>query len=287
MARRKPRNYLIEVPDDGLLTYEVGPWAEDKYRRVGMYGQMFATGMKNRWDLRVYLDLFSGPGHSRLKGTTRTVLASPLISLSLRDRFDRYVFADENPAAVAALRQRVGRMAPEADVRYVAGDANERVEEIVSELPVHGVDGRVLSFCFLDPYKLNIDFGTVRRLADGRPMDFLILLALYVDANRNIERYASEESEVIDRLLGDDSWRPRWEAARAAGTSVVEFLAVEYSARMASLGYIPMALDRMVKIRTHDGRLPLYYLAFFSRNERGLDFWDKVLNWSDDQLKLL
>jgi len=60
-------------------------------------------------------------------------------------------------------------------------------------------------------------------------MDFLILLALYVDANRNIERYAGEESEVINRLLGDRLWRPRWEAARRDGKSVVEFLAEEYS----------------------------------------------------------
>jgi hypothetical protein len=68
---------------------------------------------------------------------------------------------------------------------------------------------------------------------------------------------------------------------------VVEFLAEEYSARMAGLGYIPMALDRMVKVRTHDRRLPLYYLAFFSRNERGLQFWNEVLKYSDDQLSLI
>ena len=286
-ARKPRRNYLIEVGDDGLLTYPIGPWAEDKYRRVGMYAEMFATGMKNRWDLRVYLDLFSGPGYSRLKGTDHFVLGSPLIALSLPDLFDRYVFADENPDAIRALTQRAARERSDADIRFVVGDANERIEEIIAALPVHGPDGRVLSFCFLDPYKLNIYFDTVRRLAADRPIDFLILLALYVDANRNAERYASEESEVIDRFLGDEAWRPLWEAAKLTGTSFVEFLAQEYSARMASLGYIPMGLDRMVKIRTHDRRLPLYYLAFFSRNERGLQFWNEVIRYSDDQLSLL
>jgi tagatose-1,6-bisphosphate aldolase len=128
---------------------------------------------------------------------------------------------------------------------------------------------------------------TVRRLAENRPMDFLILLALYVDANRNMERYASEESAVIDRFLGDTVWRPSWETARGSGVSVVEFLAREYSARMASLGYLLMTLDEMVKVRTHDRRLPLYYLALFSRNERGLDFWRQVLRYSEDQLPLL
>ena len=59
---KRKRDYFITVPDDGLLTYDVGPWAADKYRYVGMYAEMFATGMKNLWDRRVYLDLFSGPG---------------------------------------------------------------------------------------------------------------------------------------------------------------------------------------------------------------------------------
>jgi hypothetical protein len=29
------------------------------------------------------------------------------------------------------------------------------------------------------------------------------------------------------------------------------------------------------------------YLAFFSRNERGLQFWNEVLKYSDDQLSLI
>jgi three-Cys-motif partner protein len=243
--------------------------------------------MKNKWDHRVYLDLFSGTGHSKLRSTNRIVLGSPLISLSLPDPFTRYVFADENPDAIGALRQRVDRDASDRDVRYVVGDANRRIDDIIGHLPTNGPDGSVLSFCFLDPYKLNVHFETVRRLATGRPMDFLILLALYVDANRNIVRYMDEESDVIDVLLGDTVWRERWKHAAREGTSVVPFLAQEYSARMAALGYIQMPMDRMVKIRTHDKRLPLYYLAFFSRSERGLHFWDEVLSYSDDQLPLL
>ena len=63
MGRRRTKsNYFIEVADDGLLSYEIGPWAEDKYRRLGMYAEMFATGMKNAWETRVLLDLFAGPG---------------------------------------------------------------------------------------------------------------------------------------------------------------------------------------------------------------------------------
>ncbi len=234
--------------------------------------------------LRIYLDLFSGPGHSRLRGSRRHFLGSPLISLSLPDPFDRYVFCDANPDAIVALRKRVARQSPGVNAHLVLGDANDQVDEIIQNLPG---EERVLSFCFLDPYKLNIEFATVRQLAEGRNIDFLILLALYVDANRNIELYVKEESEVIDRFLGDRDWRVGWKAAQAERRSFVAFLAEEYSRRMASLGYLPMSLDQMVKIRTHEKRLPLYYLAFYSRHPRGLGFWEQVRAYSSDQLDLI
>jgi three-Cys-motif partner protein len=282
--RRERRPYFIEVDDDGLLPYEIGPWAEDKYRRMGMYAEIFSTGMKNLWDTRVYLDLFAGPGHSRLRGTSRHYLGSPLIALSLPDRFDRYIFCDASPDALTTLQTRVDRQWPAVDAHYVPGDANDQVNEIIRHIPDVG---RVLSFCFLDPYKLNIGFATVRKLAEGRNIDFLILLALYVDANRNVGLYVREESGVIDGFLGDRDWRGRWRAAEATRQSFVEFLAGEYSRRMATLGYLPMSLDQMVKIRTHEKRLPLYYLACYSRHARGLHFWDEVREYSDIQLKFI
>ena len=48
-----------------------------------------------------------------------------------------------------------------------------------------------------------------------------------------------------------------------------------------------MSIEHMVKIRTHDKRLPLYYLAFFSKHETGLKFWDEVRKYATDQLILL
>src|SRR5260370_781510 len=188
---KKRRDYFITPPDDGLLTNPIGPWAEDKYRYVGMYAELFATGMKNRWPRRVYLDLFSGPGYSRVRDTGRIVLGSSMIALTLPDPFDAYVFADENTAALEALRLRVGRLERQYMVTYIPGDANAAVGRILEAIPGEA-SRKTLSFCFLDPYKLNVHFETVRRIAEGRAVDFLILLALYVDANRNVQWYVEE-----------------------------------------------------------------------------------------------
>ncbi len=283
---KKHRDYFITVDNDGLPTNEIGPWAEQKYQYVGMYAQLFATGMKNKWAHRIYLDLFSGPGYSRVRDTKRVVLGSPMIALSLPDRFDSYVFADENTEFLDALRTRVSRLGQSVTPTYIPGDANEkvaRVLEVISKTPSKST----LSFCFLDPYRLNIHFETVRRIAEGRAVDFLILLALYIDANRNVPFYVAEGNQTIELFLGDATWRQRWKGAEHRGDTIVEFLANEYSTRMREIGYLPMGIEHMVKIRTLDRRLPLYYLAFFSKHETGLKFWDEVRKYATDQLILL
>ena len=55
-------------PNDGLMTPEGGGWAETKYRLLALYDELFSTGMKNKWDQRVYLDLYAGAGYSRIQG---------------------------------------------------------------------------------------------------------------------------------------------------------------------------------------------------------------------------
>ena len=77
---RQPKFSYLE--DDGLATPEVGRWAETKYRIVGLYNYLFSTGMKKKWDCRVYIDLFAGEGRSRIEGTKHIVPASPLLALS-------------------------------------------------------------------------------------------------------------------------------------------------------------------------------------------------------------
>src|ERR1035441_6193707 len=78
------------VDDDGLMTPEVGGWAETKYRLLALYDELFSTGMKNKWDQRVYLDLYAGAGYSRIQGTSKFLKASPIIALTVTHPFDKY-----------------------------------------------------------------------------------------------------------------------------------------------------------------------------------------------------
>jgi hypothetical protein len=45
------------IVDDGLACPEVGAWTETKHRLITLYASLFATGMKRKWDKRVYVEL--------------------------------------------------------------------------------------------------------------------------------------------------------------------------------------------------------------------------------------
>ncbi len=272
----------IAAEDDGLPCSEVGPWAEDKYTLVALYDKLFSTGMKNKWPTRVYVDLYSGPGFVRVRGTNRTMVGSPLLALDVPDPFDKYIFCESDPVRLSALESRVRRLFPQSSAHYVPGDCNEKIGEICANIPPSSREHGVLSFCFVDPYDISIRFSTVRRLSSYY-MDFLFLLALQMDANRNIEHYLKPDNSKVDEFLDLPGWRERWKIAEGQGVSFPRYLAEEYSKQMEKLGYLPVPWHKMKQVRSDERNLPLYRLALFSRHPLAQEFWDEVLCYSSDQ----
>lgn len=272
----------LSLEDDGLPCPEVGSWAETKYRLIGLYDQLFSTGMKNKWHRRVYIDLYAGAGYSRIKGTKRIIKGSPVLAVTVDDPFDKYIFCEESAELLAALRARVARLAPQAQVAYVEGSCDSRVEQIYQEIPKGSATNKVLSLCFVDPFDFGIKFETLRRLSTVF-VDFVVLLAIGMDANRNYDHYVDGNSTKIDEALGNSDWRERWKAEGVRRGDFRRFLAAEFSRSMKSLGYLEQGLDRMKLVRSEERNLPLYYLALFSRHPTALKFWEDVLKYGDDQ----
>ena len=203
-------NPIISVEDDGLYIPEVGAWGDEKYKLLGGYSDIFTTGMKNLWDSLVYIDLFSGAGFARIKGTSKIRMSSALIALSAKHKFDKYILCEEDDKCLNALKTRVSKYFPEANVQYINGDSNKNVEEIIKAIPKHSKDEKVLRFCFVDPFSLNLKFATVRKLSAVGKIDFLILLALHMDANRNLFNYINENSKKVDEFIEDTAWRDQF-----------------------------------------------------------------------------
>jgi three-Cys-motif partner protein len=282
MSPQPPVSFL---QDDGLPTPEVGPWVEEKYELVNRYNRQFSTGMKRKWDCRVYIDLYAGAGRSKIRGTGRILEASPLLALGVPDKFDKYIFCEKDRSLIQALRQRVLNQYQEIDVAYVEGDCNEKVSEIISKIPAHSSKRKVLSFCFIDPFDISIEFETIRALSQ-RFMDFLIVLAVGMDATRNEQFYTRPNNKRVDSFLGVIDWRTRWQEASVKGITFRLFLCQEYANQMETLEYKKVPLTKMKEVRSDEKNLPLYHLAFFSKHDLGYEFWDQVLKYSTDQQSL-
>jgi len=265
------------------LHHEVGPWTEEKHRLASLYSTLFSSGMKSKWPTRTYLELYAGAGLGRVKGTRRLILGSPLLALQVKDRFDKYVFCEEIPENLKALEDRVKRIAPDADVTYIAGNCNQRINEILSAIPRGSKENPSLSLCFADPFDISLEFDTIRSLAKSRFMDFLVLLALGMDASRNYEHYIKNESDKIDKFLGSKTWRQRWAKAQWDAVRFTRFLADEFSAKMAELNYIPPPHYKMKEVKLPEKNVRLYRLALFSRNQLAYRYWDEVLKYSTEQ----
>jgi three-Cys-motif partner protein len=276
----------LKVEEDGMICGSVHRWAADKYRLLALYDELFSSGMKNKWDQRVYVDLYAGAGFSCVQETRTFMKGSPLIALTVSCPFDKYIFCEEDERLLTALKVRSERVAPEAKVTYIHGNCDERVDEICQAIPRGSVTNRVLTLCIVDPFDFGIKFETLKRLSHVY-MDFLVLLAIGMDANRNYDHYVEGNSPKIDEALGNAEWRERWRLAGTPRRNFRQFLAVEFSRSMESLGYLPTPLDRMKQVRSDERNLPLYYLALCSRHDTAHKFWDQVLKYSTDQDSLL
>ena len=284
MQRKRISSPHINVVDDGLYIPDVGDWAEQKYRLLWNYADLFSTSMKNRWDERGYIDLFAGAGYARIRGANRIVQSSSLLALQVTDPFDFYIFCDADPACISSLNERARRTKTAARCFFKNCDVNSSYQEVISELPSYGRRRRVLSFCFVDPCKLSdIKFSTIQRLS-ARFVDFLIHIPA-MDPIRNEAIYLSEDSCVVSEYLGISAWR---EIRRRDDpvSSFDLFIAKCLDSQMKALGYVYGGLSETLMIRSTEKNLPLYRLGFYSRNRLGERFWKEAKKYSDPQMSL-
>lgn len=277
---------IISVEDDGLVIPEVGAWADIKYKLVGGYCEIFTTGMKNMWDNLVYIDLFAGAGYAKIKDTNKIRMSSSLIAMSVSHKFNKYIFCEKNEENINALQARVKKHFPELyeQVEFISGDSNQNITAVINAIPKHSMNEKVLRFCFVDPFSLNLKFETIKQLAQIGKIDFLILLALYMDANRNLTYYIYGTNSKVEEFIDDPNWRAPFVNGIISTNDFIKFLAEKYDENMKKIGYKEPVKKHQVKIGGTN--VPLYYLAFYSKHERGNDFYQKVEKYLSNQQSL-
>jgi three-Cys-motif partner protein len=249
---------------DGLPARSVGPWVERKVHYVDRYASIFATGMK-KWGHRGYIELFSGPGISYDKGHHRFIDGSALRALQMN--FTHCAFVDLDPIAVGALAARVAARGQQARAAVFEGDCNEAVPRLRSAIP-----SDALTLAFVDPTNWQVKLSTIAALVESRRID--LLMTFHAGSMVRVSHLAECN---LDEFFDTGAWRdalnkPRYERLDA--------LLGLYNRKLGELGYLPSSNLR-VAVKNTRGRV-LYDLVLFSRNPRGIDFWQKSISGVDE-----
>jgi len=236
-----------------------------------------------KWDNLVYIDLFASAGVSKLVDNQKLIKTSSLIAASVPNKFNKYIVCEEIKELIDALEKRVGLYNKE-DINkfeFIKGDCNKKVDKIISSIP----DGKTLNFCFVDPYNFDIEFETIKKLASGgRKIDFLILIATHMAGHRNYHNYMKDENSTIEKFINNKNWRIPFKNGEKTIKDFGNFLAESYDENMKQIGYI-IEPKLKCQIKTNDGHT-LYYLAFYSKNQLGNEFYKKIEIYQNPQLKL-
>ncbi len=276
----KMKNFepIIEVVDDGLIIPEVGSWSEIKLKLFGYYCDIFTTSMRNNWDYLIYIDLFSGTGYCKIRGSNKIIMGSPLIALAIPIKFDKYIFCEKESKNFDSLSKRLKSNYHDNNYEIINGHCNSKINDIFSLIPKPSKTSTVLTFCFADPFSLNLHFKTIRKLSE-KYVDFLIHIS-DMDAKLNRHNYLKDKSKKIELFLEQQSWRDSYKN----NENFLLFLYEEYTKNMKALNYHEP--PNMPQIRSDQKNLGLYHLAFYSRSERGIELWKKIQKYSISQQSL-
>ena len=252
-----------ELGSDGLPVLVQGQWSQDKLYFLEYFSSLFNGGMKNKWQKRAFVDLFAGPGLCKDRNTESEFSGSPLRALECSTPFTHLFFNDKNEEFVDALKKRQHKGHPEANVKYFSLDCDDAAQEITKLIP-----NDALTLAFIDPWDY-IQFDSIAHLARRNSMDLIV--TFHTGA---IKRNAHQEVAAVDALLDDPDWRHDfYESQTDASNSGTADLIEKFQSRLKQrLGYshfgVPMAIR-------NSNQVPIFYLLFASRHQRGLDFWAK------------
>jgi len=262
---------VILDPADELIVDDVGKWAVEKHARVQAYIKIAsATRAKYvpppSWRAGAsYIELFSGPGRSLIRGTKRVIDGSPLVAYKAAQLsgvpFTAIHLNDFDAAKSAAVEKRI-RALGGAPVCY-NDPADVAVDKIVA-----AVNPKGLHFAFLDPYNLEgLSFDIIRKMSKLK-VDLLIHVSVH-DLQRNLDDY-SRPGDVLD------TFAPGWSNQVDPNQSINSFRAalMEYwLAEIRKLGKLPA---KGVELIEGSKGQRLYWLVFASEHGIARKFWETI-----------
>lgn len=196
MAQRSEHYSLDE---QGLLVESVGPWAVDKLKIVTDYIQASSAARRRYLGSgAAYIDVFCGPGRSKICTTGKTIDGSPVAAFKKAGAslapFTVMHISDADPELLSSGETRLIKL--KAPVRVTPGPASSAMPKIVQQLNVLG-----LHFAFLDPHNLGaLSFDLFESLANSRELTSLFMSVSRIYGGMRIDTHRQHTTNLIGLL---------------------------------------------------------------------------------------
>ena len=190
-----------------------GEWSKKKLMILDDYLGFYTKALKNQPFQLHYIDAFAGSGTHVTKTSKKAegfweeeqevFVGSVRRALAAEPTFDVYHFNDIKAAHILEL-QKIRAEYPELDIRITHMDANEIVPKLCRQM---GVSDRAI--LFLDPYATQVNWETVRAVAQSKRVDLGLLFPISALARMTPKekvKIPADWKDTVTRLLGTTAW---------------------------------------------------------------------------------
>lgn len=259
--------------DDGLPVEDVGHWANDKLSYLRRYIDI-SRAVRRKWTAprgagATYIDLYCGPGRSRVRRTGEFIEGSCIAAWNESVRggvpFSTVYIGDADPVRRGYAAERLRRLgAPVVELHGTAATAAFTLRATAPASSLH--------FAFLDPYNLAaFDFSIIHALSNFRYIDMLVHVSK-MDLQRNTGMNVRKQTSAFD------TFAPGWRNAvnlNQMHSAIRREVFAHWQRLVANLGVFP---STEMKLITGSRGQHLYWLTLASRNDLAHDFWKVASN---------
>lgn len=258
------------VDADGLPASDVGIWTLEKHERLRKYIESSRAARRKFGGRTAYVDLYCGPGRSKIRETGAFIDGSPLVAWDAGAKhgvqFSEFLIADSNDQYLEAAKRRLE--ARGAKVRVFPGEAEAVVDQVIEVLDPHG-----LHLGLLDPFRLgDLPFAVIRKLAQVKRMDLLVHVSA-MDLKRDLHNYLRTDGpKHLDRFAPE--WRSHVDTKQRA--ELVRLAIFEHWKGL--LKQLGTSANECVEAVENSKSAELYWLVFVARHGLPHKLWSDIAN---------
>ena len=270
-----------------------GNWTGEKLKRVEKYLKAYATIMNKQNFRFAYIDAFSGTGYREekknkiddqiflfqqndMKEIETYSKGSARIALEIKPEFDKYIFIEKSRKHFTELLK-LKEEFKDKKIDLINTDANSWLIDRCNNYKWQN-NRAVL---FLDPYGMQVDWETIKAIANTEAIDLWYLFPLGIGVNRLLEKDAGKMPaswEIkLDIIFGTNEWKEAFYSETQETTLFGNETKIVKDADFNKIS--KFIVERLKSIFTgvaenplllrNSKNNPLYLLCFASGNPRG------------------